>query len=80
MYPLSLSLILFTLPQLASFTRQDLHHGYQKGNIGRILERLKAVVYLNLIDNELLELSSFSFPWYFNPLTKIYPTSIQYKY
>jgi len=48
--------------KLASFTRQDLHHGYQKGNIGRILERLKAVVYLNLIDNELLDLSSFSFP------------------
>ncbi|GFO22025.1 protein-s-isoprenylcysteine o-methyltransferase [Plakobranchus ocellatus] len=47
---------------LASFTRQELHHGYQKGNLGRILSRLKKVVYLNLKDNELLNLTSFSFP------------------
>jgi len=48
--------------KLASFTRQELHHGFQKNNIGRILERLKSVVYLNLNDNELLDLSSFNFP------------------
>ncbi|XP_005099297.1 uncharacterized protein LOC101847039 [Aplysia californica] len=48
--------------KMASFTRQELHHGYQKPNLGRILGRLKSVVYLNLQDNELLDLSSYSFP------------------
>lgn len=47
---------------LASFTRQELHHGYQKSNLGRVLRRLKKVVYLNLKDNQLLNLSSFAFP------------------
>ncbi|RUS88861.1 hypothetical protein EGW08_003406 [Elysia chlorotica] len=47
---------------LASFTRQELHHGYQKSNLSRVLGRLRKVVYLNLKDNELLNLSSFSFP------------------
>ncbi|GFR65450.1 protein tilB [Elysia marginata] len=47
---------------LASFTRQELHHGYQKSSLSRVLGRLKKVVYLNLKDNELLNLSSFAFP------------------
>ncbi|PVD36693.1 hypothetical protein C0Q70_03679 [Pomacea canaliculata] len=48
--------------QLASFPSQDLHHGYQKSNLSRILGRLKQVTYLNLRDNALVDLSSFTFP------------------
>lgn len=47
--------------QLASFPCQDLQHRYQKSNLSRILGRLKNVTFLNLRDNALLDLGSYTF-------------------
>ena len=55
-------IIAILCPQLASFPYQDLQHQYQTSNTGRILDRLKHVAYINLRDNSLLDLSSYSFP------------------
>lgn len=48
--------------QLASFPSQDLEHGFQTSNSGRIFDRLKDVTFLNLRDNALQDLSSYNFP------------------
>ncbi|XP_076451337.1 uncharacterized protein LOC143287277 [Babylonia areolata] len=48
--------------QLASFPCQELQHGYQEPNSDRILDRLRDVIFLNLRDNALQDLSSYSFP------------------
>ncbi|CAH1773542.1 unnamed protein product, partial [Owenia fusiformis] len=48
--------------EFANLSFQDLQHKYQKDNFLRVLKRLHVVEELNLIDNNLTDLSSVTFP------------------